>query len=176
MTTEQFIALRLQAGCTQRVWAELLGVSQHTVKRIEYAYAPGVPQGIAHLAALLGDATIRARAWGILAREINTARRSPAPDATAGRLAALERHLQQYLGKPRAVTRGARMAQRNHTRAERVILNNLRRQRALLTNGHEQDWTHAILTQDDWERAATLLAEKAFPYSSPEAPYQEDQS
>lgn len=74
----------------------------------------------------------------------------------AQRLATLERQLARYLARPLPPATSDRQARRRRTYRRRVIRDNLRAQRALLTNGHEVGWRQVVLTPDDEARAAEL--------------------
>ena len=74
----------------------------------------------------------------------------------AQRLATLERQLHRYLRHPLPPTTDARQLKRRMTLRQRVVRDNLRRQRALQVHGHECGWRSVPLTTDDEQRVARL--------------------
>lgn len=77
--------------------------------------------------------------------------------AAEKRLITLMRQLDRYLASPRPPwPADSVQARRAHTLRLRVIRANLRRQRALLVQGHERGWQAVALTEADAARAARL--------------------
>jgi len=155
MTATHFRQLRLRAGCTQRAWAELLGVSVGSVRNIECGTHPTIGPTLERLALLVSDAGVRTHARRVFAT-LNTS-------SVRTRLETLERQLAHYVSKPRPVPSSPSVAKRTATRRTSVILDNLRRQRALLVNGHERGWHDVPLTPEDQARLTALLADKEAP-------------